>query len=309
MYRFIFLPALALCLLAAHSHAQTPIPSFPGALGYGGTTAGACSFSGTNHVGGNVYIVTNLNDSGPGSFREGVGTSGNIVVFGVGGNIQALSPISCASNLDIEGQTAPGGIQIFGAEVSFFGQSNIICRYMHFRDGTLDPNYPGSSATNSSTNAANLGDTVNVIMDHCSFEFAAYNNIDAGGNGAVNSTIQNCIFADPILEQQFNFHLQGGPTTMIGNLMANSGGRNPLGKANLQFVNNIVYNWGFAMTTGNSSGTFYWDVINNYFVTGPNTTNNSDDYYQVIPANSRTLPEIMRTPTKTERFKVTLPIP
>ena len=152
---------------------------------------------------------------------------------------------------------------------------------MHFRDGTLDPNYPGSSATNSSTNAANLGDTVNVIMDHCTFEFAAYNNIDAGGNGAVDSTIQYCIFADPILEQQFNFHLQGGPTTMIGNLMANSGGRNPLGKANLQFVNNIVYNWGFAMTTGNSSGTFYWDVINNYFITGPNTTNNSDDYYQV----------------------------
>jgi autotransporter-associated beta strand protein len=264
--------------------AQTIIPSFPGALGYGGTTAGACSFvntSGTSHVGGNVYIVTNLNDSGAGSFREGVGTSGNIVVFAVGGNIQALSPISCASNIDIEGQTAPGGIQIFGAECSFFGQSNIICRYMHFRDGTLDPNYPGSSATNSSTNAANLGDTTNVIMDHCTFEFAAYNNIDAGGNGAINSTIEYCIFADPILEQQFNFHLQGGPTTIIGCLMANSGGRNPLGKANLQFINNIVYNWGFAMTTGNSSGTFYWDVINNYFITGPNTTSDSDDYFQV----------------------------
>jgi autotransporter-associated beta strand protein len=278
-FRFAAPVCLAVCLGAARLEAQ--IPSFPGALGYGGTTAGACTFSGTNHVGGNVYIVTNLNDSGAGSFREGVGTSGNIVVFDVGGNIQALSPISCASNIDIEGQTAPGGIQIFGAEVSFFGQSNIICRYMHFRDGTLDPNYPGSSATNSSTNAANLGDTTNVIMDHCTFEFAAYNNIDAGGNGAVNSTIQYCIFADPILEQQFNFHLQTGPTTMIGNLMANSGGRNPLGKANLQFVNNIVYNWGFAMTTGNSSGTFYWDVINNYFITGPNTTNNNDDYYQV----------------------------
>jgi autotransporter-associated beta strand protein len=283
MYRFRFvpLPLAALCLFATRLHAQTPIPSFPGALGYGGATAGACSLSGTNHTGGNVYIVTNLNDSGAGSFRNGVGSSGNIVVFDVGGNIQALSPITCASNIDIEGQTAPGGIQIFGAEVSFFGKSNIICRYMRFRDGTLDPNYPGSSSTNSSTNAANLGDTTNVIMDHCSFEFAAYNNIDAGGNGAVDSTVQYCIFADPILEQQFNFHLQGGPTTMIGNLMANSGGRNPLGKANLQFVNNIVYNWGFAMTTGNSSGTFLWDVINNYFITGPNTTNNSDDYYQV----------------------------
>jgi autotransporter-associated beta strand protein len=274
------LAILALSLCMGRLMAQD-IPSFPGALGYGNQATGGWALSGTNHTGGTVYHVTNLNDSGAGSFRTGVGTSGNIVVFDVGGDIQALTPISAASNISIEGQTAPGGIQIFGAEVSFFGQSNIICRYMHFRDGTLDPNYPGSSATNSSTNAANLGDTTNVIMDHCTFEFAAYNNIDAGGTGAVNSTIQYCIFADPILEQQFNFHLQGGPTTMIGNLMANSGGRNPLGKANLQFVNNIVYNWGFAMTTGNSSGTFDWDVINNYFITGPNTTDNNDDYYQV----------------------------
>ena len=89
-FRFTALLCFAIWLGAARLEAQ--IPSFPGALGYGGTTAGACSFSGTNHVGGNVYIVTNLNDSGAGSFRQGVGTSGNIVVFDVGGNIQASRP-------------------------------------------------------------------------------------------------------------------------------------------------------------------------------------------------------------------------
>jgi autotransporter-associated beta strand protein len=272
---------VAVCFFAIQLCAFAQIPSFPGAIGYGGTTSGACSFSGTNHVGGNVYVVTNLNDSGAGSFRTGVGTSGNIVVFAVGGNINILTPVSVTSNIDIEGQTAPGGIQIFGAEVSFFNSSNIICRFVHFRDGTLDPNYPGPTSTNSSTNAANLGDTTNVIMDHCSFEFAAYNNIDAGGNGAVNSTIQYCIFADPISYQQFNFHLQGGPTTMVGNLMANSHGRNPLGKADLQFVNNIVYNYGYAMTTGNSAGAFHWDIVNNYFISGPSTNNANDAYYQV----------------------------
>jgi autotransporter-associated beta strand protein len=272
--------AIAVAACAPALRAQN-LAAFPGAVGFGGTASGATtlSVSGTSHAGGNVYHVTNLNDSGAGSFRTGVSTSGNIVVFDVGGNIHLLSAVSAASNLTIAGQTAPGGIQVFGAETSFYGQSNIICRYIHFRDGTIDPNYPGSSATDSHTNAASLGNTTNVVMDHCSFEFAAYNNIDAVG--AVNTTIQNCIFADPILEQQFNCHIETGPVTFIDNLWANSGGRNPLGKADLQFVNNIVYNWGFAMTTGNSTGTFDWDVIGNYFITGPNTNQKNDDYYQV----------------------------
>jgi autotransporter-associated beta strand protein len=277
--RRVSLLILAVALSCVRSQAATPIPSFPGAVGYGAATTGAWSLTGTNHTGGTVYHVTNLNDSGAGSFRTGVGTSGNIVVFDVGGSIQNLSAVSVASNVSIEGQTAPGGIQVFGAETSFYGSSNDIVRYMHFRDGTLDPNYPGSSATNSHTNAVNLGDTQNMILDHCTFEFAAYNNIDSAG--AVNVTISNCIFADPIREQQFNLHFETGPVTMIGNLWANSHGRNPLGKGDMQYVNNVVYNYQYAMTTGNSSGNFHWDVVNNYFIAGPSTTNANDCYYQV----------------------------
>ena len=272
----IFLLILSFC--ATRLLAQD-IPSFPGALGFGNQTTGGWSLSGTNHIGGTVYHVTNLNDSGPGSFRTGVGGGGNIIVFDVGGSIQNLSPVSVSSNTSIEGETAPGGIQIFGSETSFYGKSNVICRYVHFRDGTLDPNYPGQNGTDSSTNACNLGDSNNIIMDHCSFEFAAYNNIDSAG--AVNITFQNCIFADPIKEQQFNCHFETGPVTFIGNLWANAHGRSPLGKANLQFVNNIVYDYGYGMDTGNSAGGFYWDVINNFFIAGPATTNASDAYYQV----------------------------
>ena len=268
---------IAFCLAASRLHAQ--IPSFPGAVGFGAADPGAAYLSGTTHYGGNVYHVTNLNDSGPGSFRTGVGGGGNIVVFDVGGSIQSLSPVACSSNIDIEGQTAPGGIQIFGAETSFYGRSNIICRFMHFRDGTLDPNYPGSSATNSHTNAVNLGDTNNIIMDHCTFEFAAYNNVDEAGSSDI--TFQNCIFADPISEQRFNCHFEGGPVTFINCLWANAHGRSPLGKANLQFVNNIVYNYGYGMDTGNSAGQFDWDVVNNYFIAGPSTSNSGDAYYQV----------------------------
>jgi len=236
--------------------------------------------SGTNHVGGKVYHVTNLNTSGPGSFAAGVATSGNVIVFDVGGSIFLDGPLPASSNLSIEGQTAPGGIQVYGGETSFDGRSNIICRFVHFRDGTLDPNYVNPSATPSShCNSVNLGDTENIIFDHCSFEFAAYNNIDSVSS--TNTTIQNCIFADPIAEQRFNCHFEVGPVTFIDNLWANSHGRNPLGKGDMQFINNIVYNYQYAMTTGNSSGAFHWDVVNNYFIAGPSTTSAGDDYYQV----------------------------
>jgi len=99
--------------------------------------------------------------------------------------------------------------------------------------------------------------------------------------GAVNLTFQNCIFADPIAEQRFNCHFETGPATFIDNLWANSHGRNPLAKGNLQFVNNIVYNYGYAFTTGNSSGHFNWDIINNYFIAGPSTSSAGDAFYQV----------------------------
>ena len=267
-------------ILLSTSLLRAQWPSFPGAIGFGGTASGAFMVvGGTAHSGGTVYHVTNLNDSGPGSFRYGVAGRGQVIVFDVGGSIQNLSPVSVASNITIEGQTAPGGIQVFGSETSFYGSSNIICRYMHFRDGTLDPNYPGSGATNSHTNAVNMGDTNNIIMDHCCFEFAAYNNVDSAG--AVNITFQNCIFADPIAEQRFNCHFETGPVTFFGDLWMNSHGRNPLGKANMQFIDNIVYNYQYAVCTGDSSGKFDWDILNNYYIAGPSTTNANDCYYQV----------------------------
>jgi autotransporter-associated beta strand protein len=248
------------------------IASFPTAVGFGAATTGG--------RGGSIYHVTNLNDSGTGSFRDAVSKSSRIIVFDVGGSIHILSPVSTQSGLTIAGQTAPGGgIQIYGAEVSFYGKSNIICRYVHFRDGTDDPNYPGPNGTQSSTNAINLGSTNNTIFDHCSFEFAAYNNVDA--TGCVNMTIQNCIFANPIREQQFNGHFETGPQTFLANLWANSHGRNPLAKGNNQYINNVVYNYQYAFCTGNSSGHFSWDILNNYFIAGPSTTSANDDFYQV----------------------------
>src|SRR5882672_2576160 len=64
---------------------QTPIETgtlaFPGAEGYGAYAKGG--------RGGKVLFATNLNDSGPGSFREAIETKGpRTVLFRVGGLIE-----------------------------------------------------------------------------------------------------------------------------------------------------------------------------------------------------------------------------
>ncbi len=260
--------------VAASSAFGGGLAAFPGAQGFGGDATGG--------RGGSVYVVTNLNDSGAGSFRDAVSHNNRIIVFAVSGYINLLSAVSAKSNLTILGQTAPGGgIAISGAEVSFFGQSNDIIQYMRFRDGTTDPGYKGTSSTSSSSsNALSLGNTTNMIVDHVSAEFAPYNNVDASA-GTSNLTFSNSIFADPIASQRFNVHNEGTNTTYIGNIFANSHGRNALAKANSQYVNNVAYNYGYAFTTGNSAGNFSFDVINNYFVAGPSTTSPSDAFYQV----------------------------
>jgi autotransporter-associated beta strand protein len=251
-------------------------------MGFGSATTGARGGAPA------IYQVTTLANSGAGSFRDAVSQPNRIIIFDVGGYIHLSSPISASSNLTILGQTAPGdGIAIFGAETSFYGKSNDICRFVRFLDTSQDPG--GTGTGNSSGNCINLGNTSNMIFDHVSCEFAPYNNIDASGTtGAANLTFQNSLVAAPILSQQFNFHWEGdgGSATFINNVFSDAHNRSILDKGNSQFVDNTIYNYQAAFTSGNSSGAFNYDIINNQFITGPSTTSPSDNFYQVDSTQS-----------------------
>jgi hypothetical protein len=225
----------------------------------------------TGGRGGCVLHVTNLNDSGAGSFRDAVSHSKCIVVFDVGGYINLSTAVSVGSNLTIAGQTAPGqGVGIMGRETSFSNSSNDIVRNMRFRQGDLDPD--------NSKSGINLLNTTNMIFDHVSIEFAQWNNIDAVG--ASNITLQFSITADPI-GQQFAAHTETGPYTWYNCLFANAHNRNPLAKDNTVYVNNVVYDFQAGYTAGNSAGVFTHDIVNNYFIAGPKTTNSGDAFYQM----------------------------
>jgi hypothetical protein len=248
-----------------------PPLAFPGAQGFGKNATGARN--------GTVYHVTNLNDSGAGSFRDAVSASNRFIVFDVGGYISLVTAVSAKSNLTIAGQTAPGaGIGFRGGEISFANSSNIICRYIRVR--------PGSETASTEDDALSLYRAKNVMIDHSSFEFAPWNNIDGVSDDWQNYpvtdiTIQDSVIADPT-GQQFGAHTESVSSqwAWYRNIFASSHNRNPLAKVNTVFVNNLLYNYSAGYTTHTSTN-FSHDILNNYFVFGPASTGTDNTWFQV----------------------------
>lgn len=241
----------------------TAAVAFPGAVGFGADATGG--------TGGTECVVTTLDDSGSGSFRDCVSESGRIVTFDVSGYIQLESAVSLSSDLTINGSTAPDpGIGIMAGEVSASDQDNIIIVNLRFRQGSLD--------SDTGKSAVNIGKSSNIILDHCSFAYGQWDTIDAVG--AVNITVSNSIIAFPI-GQQFGAHVETGPSTFFGNLWVSAHNRQPLAKDDTQYINNVVYNYQAAYTAADTGGDFSHDIINNYFIAGPSTSNPSDRYYQM----------------------------
>jgi autotransporter-associated beta strand protein len=267
---------LSICVagVLGSSVAQAQVRAFGDAEGVGAVATGGRT--------GTIYHVTNLNNSGAGSFRDAVGGSNRIIVFDVGGVINLTSAVSAQSNLTILGQTAPGGgITINGYQgISFAQRTNVIMRHLRFRPGDSSP---------GSDDCISLYKTGTAILDHISAEFGKYNNIDAVADTADRPliTIQHSIIADPISNgssttgQGFGAHLEAvnGYYTLSNNLWASSHNRNPLAKVNDQFKNNIEYNNEAGYTT-HTSTPFKHDLVNNAFIWGPSSNSNSD-YYQL----------------------------
>src|SRR6188474_1117151 len=143
------------------------LPAFPGATGFGSNTPGG--------RGGIVIEVTNVNDDGPGSFREALNTPGvRTIVFRTGGIIELQSDLQVTEPfVTIAGQTAPGdGIALKNFALSVFTH-DIIIRGMRFRPGD-DPD--GESPDIRDCLAMQAG-TEHVIIDHCSFSWSIDENV------------------------------------------------------------------------------------------------------------------------------------
>ncbi|MCS7032999.1 MAG: autotransporter-associated beta strand repeat-containing protein [Phycisphaerae bacterium] len=240
------------------------VKAFPEAEGFGRFATGAR----TNLSAASVYHVTNLNDSGPGSFRDAVSQPNRFIVFDVSGVAVLSSPVAVASNLTIAGQTAPGGgFSLYGAKVSFTGAHNTIVRHLRIRKGTLT----------GRDDALSLADGSNLIFDHLSVTWGndeTFSLNPSSGATINNITIQNTIIGqglDNVNHSAGGLIQPNGSVSLLRNLFIDNETRNPKAKGNVQFVNNVVYNWTTAayILGGDSDGHHYANAQGNYFIQGP----------------------------------------
>jgi len=267
---------------------QATVPAFPGAEG-----GGKYSFGGR---GGRVYIVTSLEDRGPGTLREGCEAAGpRIIVFNVAGIIHLKMPIFIeAPYITIAGQTAPGdGICIAGQSV-MDDTHDVVIRYVRFRRGNPDIFDRQSDLAGSPVG--------NIIIDHCSASWGNDQTLDTyrhmyqpptGGPTlklpTVNDTIQWCIVSEGL---NVNNHAFGGDwggrnTGFHHNLLACNTGRNPsiAMSYDFNFVNNVLFNWRHRSLDGGDQHSLF-NVISNYYKPGPATLDNPVRYRIIEPSQS-----------------------
>lgn len=274
------LTSMAAALVSAAALAQTP--AFPGAEGHGRYVTGG--------RGGKVIHVTNLNDSGTGSFREAVKSGNRIIVFDVAGVIALKSDLKIGDNITILGQTAPSpGITLRYYTVQP-GNNNII-RFLRIRRGEEKNINDGADATWQRNKTG-------IIFDHCSFSWSIDEVASFYDNN--NFTMQWCTVAESLTNPGHSkgAHGYGGiwggklasfHHNFVGHLM-NRGPRfngarygwtgytsnkdydtykweNPVQAENVDFRNCVMYNAQGTCYGGPGGGQI--NIVNNYYKAGP----------------------------------------
>lgn len=257
--------ALSILCLANSAFAQDAapaVPTFPGAEGYGSVTRGG--------RGGKVIAVTNLNESGPGSLRAALEAEGpRIVVFRVAGTIDGDFEIK-NGHITIAGQTAPGdGIAIKGR--LGIKADDVVVRYIRVRGEAKD-------------DAVGSRGHKNIMIDHLSASWSSDEILSI--YQCQNYTIQWSMVTEACSEgHKFGGIWGGNHSSHHHNLLAHNASRNPRwasGCQNVDYRNNVVYNWGKNSTYGAEAneprgGSSHFSNVNmvaNYYKAGPATSPN-----------------------------------
>ncbi len=268
------------------ARAATTVKAFPGAQGFGTDTVGG--------RGGKVIAVTNLNDSGAGSFRAAVTSSGpRTVIFKVSGTIRLKSRIDVTNpNLTVAGQTAPGGgitLRVDPAAspcsdrgTMLISTSHVVIRYLRFRPGPTpcaDDSHDGLTIYKAGAH--------DVVVDHSSISWGVDENLNTyDDSNAI--TISNSIISEALSDsthpdgEHSKGALLGGSgahdVSLHHNLFVSNMDRNPQvsGLSVADIRNNVVYNYGDGSGDGatlisSSKGQPQVNWVGNYYKPGPDS--------------------------------------
>lgn len=284
-------------LLTAFTGIGVAVPTaFPGAEGFGAYAKGG--------RGGDVYYVTNLNDSGPGSLRYGISTANGprTIVFAVSGTIQLQSVLTINKPyITIAGQTAPGdGICLRDYSLNVSGTHDVIVRGIRVRRGDVVVRATGRPTSSSGLDTVSISDSSDVIFDHCSLSWSCDEILGIVRNQ--NVTIQWCIISEPLgdplslihpygTNHAFGMNCSATTLSVHHNLFAKYVVRGPQFEANdavadqgyevwKEAVNNVMFDYrnsGSRYRTGVEEGAgnipFRFHFIKNFYIRNPSRQN------------------------------------
>ena len=251
--------------------------AFPGAEGYGRFARGG--------RGGVVIEVTNLNDGGPGSFRDAITNNygSRTIVFAVSGLITLESDLIINQNnpyITLAGQTAPGkGICTRKYQLGVSGGRDLIIRHVRSRPGNI---------AGITLNGSGMSGSDHCIMDHISISWGIDEELST--RSSKNITFQHSLISEALNiagHQNYPAGTAHGYAASVGgdvaslhhNLLAHNEGRNwsmaggldaaGFFSGRLDIFNNVVYNWGGRTTDG---GAHEVNFVGNYYKPGAAST-------------------------------------
>ena len=243
----------------------------------------------TGGDGGSIYRVTRLDDGldpntglpQAGTLRYAVNQTGvRRVLFSVAGTIHLTSELRIKTgSITIDGQSAPGDGICIADYPLVINADNVIVRFLRVRLG---------DESNTESDAVSVNNATGVVLDHLSCSWSVDECVSCYGN--TNFTMQYCIVSESLKESIHGkgSHGYGGiwggtNASFHHNMLAHHDSRNPRFDHSyvnntcfgpIDYVNNVVYNWGGNSTYGGEGYTQARKInmVNNYYKYGPSTS-------------------------------------